>query len=111
MNKESNKHEWLAKLKAKCTLYFDDDLDSFVDEKPISGNVSDKIKKNQILCLYFNNDEIEGCEVVGKTSKTGRCRIGWPTLQKAIEDESFEILEFTELCKKLFLEAKDENTQ
>ncbi len=112
MNKESlilgkpltNKRKWLAKLKAKWTLYLDDDLGFFINEKPISENASDKIKKNQILCLYFDDDYIEGCEIVGKTLKTGKCKIGWKTLQESIEDENFDILEFTEQCKKLYLE-------
>lgn len=102
-----NDHKWLAKLKANWTLWLDPDLDSFVSDRPDCSQIDQIIKMNTTIYIYEEDDTISNCKYVGRLAN-GKLKIGWETLKDAIEDTDFEILEFTEKCKKLYMEAIDE---
>jgi len=58
---------------------------------------------NTTIFIYEEDDTISNCKCVGRLAD-GKLKIGWETLRNAIEDTDFEILEFTEKCKELYLE-------
>ena len=93
--------KWLAKIKANRTLWLDECEDILDDTKPYAG-APVEIKRNSVLFIYEEDDVIAGFKYVGRLA-SGSPKIGWKTLKDAIEDDSFEILEFTEQCKKLYL--------
>lgn len=98
-----NDHKWLIKLKANYTLYLDPDLGTFVSDKPMYSEIDQIIKMNTTLYLYNEDDTISNCKVVGRLFN-GKLKIGWETLKDAVEDTSFEIIEFTEKCRDMYLE-------
>lgn len=97
--------KWLAKIKANCTLWFDEYADNFDYDKPYE-DAEVAIRRNTILFIYEEDDVIENCKYVGRLA-SGALKIGWKTLKNAIEDSCFDILEFTEKCKELYLGEVD----
>lgn len=95
-------HKWLAKLKAKWTLWLDPDTGCFTDDRPAYKEIDQLIRMNTIIYVYSEEDTISNCKYVGRLG-SGELKIGWLTLKDAIEDTDFDILEFTEKCKELYL--------
>lgn len=94
--------KWLAKIKASGTLWFDEYSETFDYNKPYA-DAQVAIRRNAILFIYEEDDVIDGCKYVGRLA-SGALKIGWKTLKNAIEDTSFDIVEFTEKCKKQYLD-------
>lgn len=99
--------KWLAKIRANRTLWLDECVDILDDTKPYAG-ARVEIKRNSVLFIYEEDYVIGGCKCVGRLA-SGALKIGWKTLKDAIEDSYFDILEFTEQCKKLYLDEVADN--
>lgn len=96
------KHKWLAKIKAKWTLWLDPDTGFFDSNRPDYKDIEQVIKRNTTIFIYEEDDSISNCKYVGRLAD-GKLKIGWGNLRNAVEDTDFEILEFTEKCKRLYL--------
>lgn len=94
-------YKWLAKIKANCTLWFDEYADTFDWDKPYE-DAEVKIRRNTVLFIYEEYGVIDNCKYVGRLAN-GALKIGWQTLKSAIGDSCFDILEFTEKCKAQYL--------
>lgn len=93
--------KWLAKIKANCTLWFDEYADTFDWDKPYE-DAEVKIRRNTVLFIYEEYGVIDNCKYVGRLAN-GALKIGWQTLKSAIGDSCFDILEFTKKCKAQYL--------
>lgn len=97
----SKRCNWFAKIKANCTLWLDKYADCLDYDKPYA-DAEVVIRRNTILFIYKEDDIMNNCKFVGRLA-SGVLKIGWQTLKDAIEDNCFDILEFTEKCKELYL--------
>lgn len=102
----SKDRKWLAKIKANCTLWLDKYADCLDYDKPYA-DAEVVIRRNAILFIYEEDDVMKNCKYVGRL-KSGALKIGWQTLKSAIEDSCFDILEFTEKCKEIYLSEVNE---
>lgn len=107
LQKQTKNSNWLAKVKTNRTLYQNEE-NEWQYEKP-DNNEYEITKRNTTLYIKENCDcEINNnCKYVASVRK-GYAVVGFYTLSDAIDWSSFDILDYTNKCRELYLKEKSE---